>query len=47
MKKWYLTLQKLLVAFGFAQAKAVPTLCVWTRGGAVAMIVVYVDDKLI
>lgn len=42
--KWYLVLHKLLIAFAFAQSKTDPTLYVWTRGGAFAIIVVYPNN---
>lgn len=46
-REWYLTLDKFLIAFGFQQFKADPTLYVWNRGEAFVMIVVYVDDIMI
>lgn len=41
-----MTLRRFLVAFGFVQWKADPTLYAQTHYGAFAMIVVYVDDIL-
>lgn len=45
-REWDLTLHKFQVAFRFVQSKADPKLYVWTRGEAVVMIVISVDDVL-